>query len=424
MQLGLRLSIAAFVVSFGSAASAEIPDWTRIELQARTNLLVNDNGWNLPPGSSFNSISASINNTAQVAFTVGVVPEAGGSHPGLWTGAGGVGALVYEGPADSGISSEAPINDDGRIVYTMRDTGSLDGLYVYDPAAGAAARVNTLPIIPNSYSSPDINNAGAIGYQAVFSSGRAFASTLGASSVIHAGDGGVSPGSPYTYLYTPAFDDQRRIAAKVSTSPDMTTKQEIRLFAADGQSSLVLANQATDAASPWSGFDNGLAVNATGVVAVVARRTSDNRRVVLRSDGTTTTLIAEVDPAGTIRDIEFFAPAINADGLVVFRGRDAAGQAIYAGDGNTLVRVVGQSTAVQTDLGAAQIGQHDTSPIFAGRPGVNDRGDVVFVAGVHPAGNNQIEWGSGVFVAYADGVDTIFADGFESEARGTSSLPR
>ncbi len=79
------------------------------------------------------------------------------------------------------------------------------------------------------------------------------------------------------------------------------------------------------------------------------------------------------------------------------------------------MRVVGQSTPVQTDLGSAQIGQHDSSPIFAGKPGVNTRGDVVFVAGLHPTGNNQVEWGSGVFIAYADSSDTIFVDGFDAE---------
>ena len=41
-----------------------------IELQARTNLLVNDEGFNLPPGSSFNSITPDINDAAQVAFRV------------------------------------------------------------------------------------------------------------------------------------------------------------------------------------------------------------------------------------------------------------------------------------------------------------------------------------------------------------------
>ncbi len=412
MRTNVFAGCAAALLTCG-VARADLPAYAMLELQARTNLLVNDNGWNLPPGSSFNSISASLNDDARVAFTVGVIPDAGSSHPGVWTGAHGAGSLVFEGPGDSLVSPEAPINAAGRIVFTLRDAGSADGMYVYDPVAGAAARVNTLPVIPNSYGSPDINSAGAVGYQAVFSSGRALASTLGTNTVLHVGDAGVSPGSPYTYIYTPAFDDERRITAKVATSADLVSQHEIRRFDASGGSVRILANQATDPASPFARFDNGLGVSPDGTVAVIGVRAADNRRVVVRSDGTTTTIIAAVDPTGTIRDLDFFSPAINDAGLVVFRARDAAGQAIYVGDGTNLVRVVGQATAVATDLGAGQIGQHDSSAIFAGKPDINVHGDIAFVAGLHPAGNNQVEWGSGVFVAYAD-RDSIFADGFES----------
>lgn len=407
--IAIPVLLAALVAP---GADAAIPRYIELQLQARSNLLVNDNGFNLPPGSSFNSISASINANAVVAFTVGVVPDAGGSHPGLWVGSDGVGALVFEAPTDAFISSESPINVDGKTVFTLRDTGTADGMYVYDPLAGTATRINTLPVIPNSYGSPDINSAGALGYQANFSSGRAIASTLGANTVLHAAESGVSPGSPYTFIYTPSFDDQRRIAVKVATSPDQTTNHEIRLFAADGSSQRILANQATDPASPYTRFDNGLAVSANGTVAVIGTRAVDNRRVVVRSDGVTTTEIAAVDPAGTIRELDFFAPSVNDDGLVAFRARDAMGQAIYVGDGSELVRVVGQSSAVATDLGPGEVGQNDASPIFAGKPDINARGDVAFVATLHPAGNNQVEWGSGVFVAYAGG-DLIFADGFD-----------
>jgi hypothetical protein len=40
------------------------------------------------------------------------------------------------------------------------------------------------------------------------------------------------------------------------------------------------------------------------------------------------------------------------------------------------------------------------------------------VAGIHPQGNNQVEWGSGVFVAYASPMvdDLIFMDGFDGIA--------
>lgn len=396
---GVLLTIATNVVS------AAVPTYTTFQMQARSNLLQNDNGYNLPPGSSFNSITPSINNRAQVAFTVGVVPDAMSSHPGVWLGAAGVGALVYQGPTDASINSEASLNASGSIAFTLSDTGDSDGIYIYRSDLATASRLDTFPVVPNSYGTPTININSYTGYQANFSSGRAYASTGNGSSVFHITDIGLVPSSPYTYLYTPAFNDLRRIAAKVSTSPDFTTKVEIRTFASDGSSMLILANQATNAASPYSKFDNGLAVNNHDVIAVVATRAADNRRVVVRSDGITTVEIAAVDPVGQIREIDFFAPAINDDGLVAFRGKELSGQAIYVGNGTTLVRVVGNGDVIQTDLGTAQLGQNNsTDPVFSGKPAINARGEVAFIAGLYPQGNNQIEWGSGVFIAYGDSI--------------------
>lgn len=62
----------------------------------------------------------------------------------------------------------------------------------------------------------------------------------------------------------------------------------------------------------------------------------------------------------------------------------------------------------------ARYGQdNDNDPVFKGRPAINARGDIAFVAGLYPQGDRQTEWGSGVFVACAGARDTIFADGFE-----------
>ena len=409
--------LSALLVCLPVVTHAELPQYEAPEIEARSNLLVNDEGFNLPPGSSFNSIDPAIDDEGNVAFPVQIVPDEADGHPGVWFGTNGAGGLVWEGPGGGAIiSSASPVDHGGSIVFTLSKTAGADGMYVYDPVSGDAARVNTSPVLADYYGSPDINADGVLGYQANFAGGRALASTGDGSSVIHAADRGLVPDSPYTYIYSPAFNDGRQIAAKVATSDDQFTKVEIRLFATDGSSTLILANQATDPTSPYSKFDNSLALNDANVVAVVATRAEDNRRVLVRSDGETTVEIAEVDPADTIRDIEFFAPAINDAGLVAFRAKDENGQAIYVGDGESLERVIGDGDPVDTDLGAGQIGQDNSSdPIFSGKPAINARGDIAFIAGLYPAGDNQTEWGSGVFVAYAESAvdDTIFADGFE-----------
>ncbi|MEO7432873.1 MAG: choice-of-anchor tandem repeat NxxGxxAF-containing protein [Dokdonella sp.] len=423
MQSLPRVAGAIATALFGATiANAALPSYETVELEARSNLLVNDNGFNLPPGSSFNSISADINASAEVAFRVQVVPDAdnpGQSRPGVWAGGHGNGSLIYTGPIDASVDNDACLNDSGDIAFTLSDGGVGNNLYLYDATAGSASAIGTLPVIPNSYGNPCVNEAGDIGFQASFSSGRAFAARIGGSTAIYTGDAGTSPGSPYTYLYTPSFNRTGIIAAKVATSSDQFTKVEIRTFASDGTSQLVLANASTDAQSPYSRFDNSLALSDNGIIAVVATRVSDNRRVVVRSDGITTTEIAAVDPAGTVRELDSFAPAINDSGWVAFRAKDAAGQAIYVGDGSALVRVIGNADAVATDLGLGQLGQNNaTDPVFAGKPSINANGDIAFVAGVYPQGDNQTEWGSGVFVAYATNAaqDLVFADGFDGAA--------
>jgi len=271
---------------------------------------------------------------------------------------------------------------------------------------------------PSSIANPDITDAGLIGFKASFpSSGHALAAVDSGAPVAYAYDLGADPNSSYAYIYSPATDNDGRIASKVSTSD--YSHNEIRLFNADGSSALVVADTATDTTSPFASFDNGLDINAADSVAVVVKLADGNVRSVQRFDangngGFTATEIARVG-VGLITELPSFSPSINANGLVAFRAKDASGDAIYVGDGTSLKRIAGNGDVVQTDLGTAQLGQHDTSPVFSGKPAINARGDVAFVSGVYPQGDNQTEWGSGVFVAYAqvEDNDTIFVDGFD-----------
>lgn len=408
-------SVLFAMVAVCGGPAAAVPVYAPAQLQARTNLLINDNGYNLPPGASFNSISADIDDTGRVAFPVQVVPNGASSSPGLWFGAGdGSGGIVFSGPVDALISSSLRMNNAGLVVFTLVETQGQDGIYRYDHAVPTTARVGTSPVFPNSYGSPAVNAAAQIGFQANFASGRAYVSLqTGAGATIHVTDRALDPGSAYTYLYTPSFDDARTFVAKVATSADLTSNTEIRRFASDGSSTRLVANRATDPLSPIRQFDNSLALSDNGRVAFIGTRADDSRRAVYRIDGATLTPIAIVDPAGTIRELEFFAPSINDAGLVAFRARDANGQAIFVGDGTTLLRVVGKGDPLATDRGLAQVGQNNSNDsVFSGMPMLNNRGDLVFIAALHPDGDNQIEWGTGVFVAKL--ADAIFADGFEA----------
>lgn len=410
--------------------AAALPAWDQVELEARSNLIVNDNGWNVPPGTSFNSISANLDDAGQVTFTAGVVPIDGDlarTGAGIWLGGHGSGSFVAVHESASAdpdatmiISDRPGINLHGKLAYYTSDDGGTYVLRRYDPLSGQSTAVSLLPLTPTALSNPNIGSDRSIGFRGNFGSGYGIALAGFGANTLYAADGNVDPASPYAYIYSPASNDAQRIAVKVSTSD--YNHNEIRIFTGPGASGLVAADQATDAASPFAKFDNGLALNEADAVAAVVTLAAGNVRAVYRftptGSGYQATEIARVDPAGPVRDIHYFAPAINDRGLVVFRGDDATGQAIFAGDGTGLVRVIGQGDAVATDLGAGELGQHDASPVFSGAPAVNNHGDIAFVAGLHPAGDNQVEWGSGVFVAYAQRPavpvdDTLFRDGFE-----------
>ncbi len=387
------------------ADSAAVPTYDSPELQARSNLPVNDDGWNLPPGAQFNSITPVLNDDATVSFRVQLVPVPGQSGvyaPGIWSGGHGEGGLVYTGEANQRASDDVSINGSGDIAFTIADGGVDNKLWRYDAQTGTSEQVGTSPVFPRGYRGPSIDDAGDIGFTGDFGTGKAYAGAVDGSGQIFVNDRNLDPDSPWTYLYTPDFNDTGQIAAKVATSDDLVTDIEIRLFERDGTSRRILANHAVDPNSPYEKFNNSVSVNDEGVVAVVAHRT-DGTEVVIRSDGETTTEIARAGDSDVIKDIDYFTPDVNDDGLVVFRGSDAQGQAVYVGDGTSLTRVAGKGDVVETDQGPGQLGQHDSSPVFGGSPTINNHGDVAFAAGLHPQGDNQVEWGSGVFVAYAEG---------------------
>jgi hypothetical protein len=210
----------------------------------------------------------------------------------------------------------------------------------------------------------------------------------------------LDPISPYTFLFTPAFNNNRQIAGRVSLSAG---RDQIRIFNASGTSVLIAEDRDSNPASPYTGFDNSASLNDNGEVAFIANLFPSGRAVIV-SDGTpagTRTIATQgVAPLG---NIEFFKPSLNNSGQVAFRAFDSAGlRVIWVGDGTFLTRVVTQNDILPSDLGDARVTQEvASSPVFGGSPEINNNGDVAFNCGLAPPANNQIEWGSGVYVAIA-----------------------
>lgn len=377
-----------------------------IELQARSNLLVNDAGWNLPPGSSFNSITTALNDDGQIAFPVQIATYPGSpttSTAAVWLGEGSEGDLVHRLPVNSAISSSVFINDAGDVAFTAGDA-TANTLWMYEAAADEAEQVTTMPVVPTSYSLGGIDEDQNVGFQGSFAGNRAFAAVIDGTGEWYAQDSGMDPDSAFSFLYSATFNDAQQIAAKVSLVESFN-HQEIRVFEADGSSEAVLATDNVDEDSPYRSFDNSVALADDGTVAAFATLRAGGK-VLVRTDGTTVEHVADTSADSPIASFDFFAPDVNTRGEVVFRGVDKDGnKGIWVADGDEIRPALVQGDVVQTDLGLAQLGQHDSSPIFGGSPRINNRGDVSSTAGVHPLGDNQEEWGTGVFIAYADAPD-------------------
>jgi len=178
---------------------------------------------------------------------------------------------------------------------------------------------------------------------------------------------------------------------------------------------VVLArSRAEDNQSPYLAFDDAISISpTTGRVAFIADLNGGARGVYRVDAPGVIVQIARTGQQG-LGTIDVFAPAVNDDGLVAFRGVDNTGKpAIYVGDDTTLRRVIGRGDPISSDLGAAQINNVDSgAPVFSGGVAINSNGDIAFSPTLTPIANTSTDWGTAVHIARA-GTQLVFANGFE-----------
>lgn len=405
--------IAALILLAGLSAGAvpvgaALPSYGAPQLLCRANF---SGAYNLPNSSFFTNSTPALNDTGAAAIHLSVL---GDDTRGVFFHDGAIGGAVFEGPTGAFLS-DVSVNDAGRVVFPMHQSLGQDGIWRWDEADSSSARLTNLPLGASTWGSPKIDDSGRIGYRAGFPNGQAFVSWQNGAVAIHATENGIDSGSSYAFLFTPSTNNNRQIAGKVRLGVAGQTAEnrpdQIRIWNSDGSSVLIAEDFDASANSPYSRFDNSVSLTDDGWVAFTALGV-DNRRGVYFSNGSETRTIA-IDDNTVVTEVEFFAPAANNAGQVVFRGRNNAGlQTLFVGDGTSLMEAIHEHDLVPTDLGQGRLDQHDSSPIFGGNPAIDQNGDIAFGAGLTPPGDNQIEWGSGLFVMRSGGA--LFADGFEA----------
>lgn len=385
------------------AGPAAFPGSWELALLARCNFEVNEGGaYRIPPDHFLDVPAVQVNRAGLVAVSVPVAPD-GRRH--IWLGDESGGELVYHSPVDAFMSGVS-IDRDGRAVFDLTET-ETEGIYAYDPSARPTSDVvTTEPFGAFGRGDPQVNDAGQIGFRAYFGDARAhYVLEDGRSSpAVRAAESSLDGDSPYSFLFTPGFNGAGAIASQARRGPglDDDRPDEILLWPASGDPVVIARDADADPRSPYAGFDaSHVALNDRGKVAFIADLVAGGRAVVV-GDGSEDVIIAR-EGEREVGDIEFFSPDINAHGWVVFRAFDADGlRAIWIGDGASLARVATEHDEVPTDLGAGAIDQETAeNPVFDGGPSINDRGDVAFACGLAPVGDDEVEWGTGVYLAAA-----------------------
>ncbi|PYJ06845.1 MAG: hypothetical protein DMF06_17270, partial [Verrucomicrobia bacterium] len=377
-------------------AVGSLPIVYQIQLQVRAEL--GGTAFNLPNGSTFNSVSANLNDAGNVAVKVNTIGLT--TSPGLWFGGHGTGGVVYNANDNDALLSDPFVNNSNQVSFPRFASTSPadDGLYLYDNTSGLTTRVTSGPLGATSYTNPDINGNGLIGMRVKFNTPQALMTYNVATTAFinYVTETSGDPNSRYSFLYAPAFNNNNRIAAEANINLQPSTYKELRIWNAAGTSTLVAAGDST-AGPVFFAMDNGISMNNLNQVAFTTRTSTaaSTRRVVV-SDGTTTTLFPTVSDGAGFTSIDFFAPSINDSGLVAFRGNDNQStprDSVFVTDGVTFQRIAGVNDTLMTDAGPQVVG------FLMGGVSVNNLGDVAF--GVQFTGG-----ANAIYVAYQTGVPT------------------
>lgn len=362
---------ATALLSLAAFSTAQVPNYEGFQVQVRSGA---SSGFNIPPLYSISNCTPVINNSGQVALRV--------FSPGamsVWLGGNGIGGIVHQTADTEAIIGDVSLNDEGYLVWAETFGNNAPGVWQYDQMNGASYRTNR-PLGTSAWTALEVNNTREIFFRSAFGSGNAYTSVNTANQVtFYAESSSLDPTSPWNFLFTPSSNNAGQIAAKVQR---VAGGNEIRIWNADGSSTLIAQDTGADSSSPYTGFRNSGDLTDDGRYVFGAGLVGGGDGIFV-SDGTTTIEIVRTTTEPDLNSIEFFAPRINNNGLVVFRGFDGSGKrSVFVGDGNSLVKVATEGTELETDMGTLTIGRTDSNPAFGSSPDINDDGLVVFAASV------------------------------------------
>ncbi len=366
------VAVAGLVVS--SVAVAEVPQLWKVQMQCRGTNASNIPTFNLPAGASLTNQTPAINDAGQAAvrasFTSGQFGDV------IFLGSGGTGSLV--------------VTTQGAATFTSADLDLTDSALILTRASGGGVEQRLLNgTLEQSFGAPNPESVvtftrsrwlgSSVGYRGTTNNGvrkwiiDRFGPT-GREQRAYLVDGA---GTNFLFLYPPTTNAALQMGGKVD---DINGNSAIIRMDGPGAATSVFSST-----EPNVDFIAGVTdMNASGNIAFFVRFNTSNGQVfrLIRGNGQSRTQIAQAGDLGiTSPTMANFTPAISNSGLVAFRARDAAGEALFVGDGTSLKRIVGMNDVVNTDLGPIALGFNfggTNIQALSGSIDINSKNQIVF----------------------------------------------
>ncbi|MBA2432384.1 MAG: hypothetical protein H0V56_09750 [Chthoniobacterales bacterium] len=392
-SLLVAAAFASGAMSALDASAQTLPINYHLQLQVRAN--TGGTAYNLPNGSTFNSVSVSLNDSGEIAAKVNTVGQT--VSPGVFFGGHGVGGLVHDAGDNEAITGDAFLNNNNQITWTRSlSTNNADnGVWRYNRATATAALLTNGPLGATSYTNPRLNDLGMLGTRVRFNTPQALMSYNPATNawINYVTENSGDPNSPYSFIYAPAFNNNHRLAAQVNLTSQASTFKELRIWNPNGTSVLVASGDSSTGPTFYA-FDNSISMNNYDQVAFTTRTSTAaaGRRIVV-SDGVTTQMFPTVSSGSGFTSIDFFAPVINDNARVAFRGNDNQAtprDSVFVTDGTTFQRIAGVGDTLMTDAGPRVVG------FLMGGVDINIHGAVAFGVQFTSASGG----GNAIYVAY------------------------
>ncbi|MBU6412043.1 MAG: hypothetical protein KGS45_01095 [Planctomycetes bacterium] len=366
------VAVAGLLLS--SSAVAQVPQAWKIQLQCRGTNASNIPTFNLPAGASLTNQTPSINDAGQAAvraaFSSGQIVDV------VFIGRDGTGSVVVRTQGGTGFSSAEMDLTDSTLLLTRAGGSAVEQRLLNGTLEQSFGAPNGESVV--SYTrSRWLGNS--VGYRGTTAGGvrkwiiDRFGPT-GREQRNYLADGA---GTSFLFLYPPTANAALQMGGKVD---DSAGNSAIIRMNAPGAITTLFSSTEPEVDFIAGGTD----MNASGQMAFFVRYNTSIGTVfrLIRGDGQARTQIAQAGDLGiTSPTMGNFPPAISSSGLVAFRARDAAGDALYIGDGTTLKRIVGMNDIVNTDLGPLALGFNfggANIQAISGPIDINTRNQIVF----------------------------------------------